>query len=138
MTDRDITVFFYGLFMDVGLLRSKGIEPGNVQRATLDGFGLRIGERATLWPDENSKAYGLVMTLSQRDVDSLYSAPDLAAYRAETITVRLEDGSSTSAVCYNLAKAPSGEPNPVYVEKLGKLAARVGFPSGYVDRIAGN
>jgi hypothetical protein len=45
---RRIHVFFYGLFMDVDLLRSKGAQPENPRLASVSGFALRIGQRATL------------------------------------------------------------------------------------------
>ncbi len=41
MTDRHIEVFFYGLFMDDNLLRSRGIGTLNPRPATVEGFGLR-------------------------------------------------------------------------------------------------
>lgn len=48
MSDRPIKVFFYGLFMDDSLLRSRGIVGLNPRPATVEEFGLRIGKRATL------------------------------------------------------------------------------------------
>jgi hypothetical protein len=39
--------FFYGLFMDEALLKSKGFNPTCFEIACLEGFGLRIGERAS-------------------------------------------------------------------------------------------
>ena len=43
-----VRVFFYGLFMDESLLATKGIEPSEVNLNFVDGYGLHIGERATL------------------------------------------------------------------------------------------
>jgi hypothetical protein len=43
MSARRIDVFFYGLFMDADLLRSKGVHPENVRQACAPGFALRIG-----------------------------------------------------------------------------------------------
>ncbi|MFN2633018.1 MAG: hypothetical protein ABR610_06340 [Thermoanaerobaculia bacterium] len=40
-----IDVFFYGLFMDVDLLREKGAAPVNPRPASVEGFALRIGAR---------------------------------------------------------------------------------------------
>ncbi len=47
---RKIDVFFYGLFMDEALLKTKGVIPANLRYASVLGFQLRIGNRATLVP----------------------------------------------------------------------------------------
>lgn len=44
---RRVAVFFYGLFMDAGALRQKGVDPVGLRRARVDGFSLRIGQRAS-------------------------------------------------------------------------------------------
>jgi hypothetical protein len=46
--ERRVEVFFYGLFMDEELLRGKGLEPEGGEIAAIDGFALRIGQRAAL------------------------------------------------------------------------------------------
>jgi hypothetical protein len=48
--ERRVEVFFYGLFMDEELLRGKGLEPEGGEIAAIDGFALRIGQRAALVP----------------------------------------------------------------------------------------
>lgn len=50
MSDRRLDVFFYGLFMEVAVLRKIGLTPVNPRRAYVEGFALRIGQRATLVP----------------------------------------------------------------------------------------
>jgi len=46
--ERRVEVFFYGLFMDEELLRGKGLEPEGGEISAIDGFALRIGQRAAL------------------------------------------------------------------------------------------
>ena len=46
--ERRVEVFFYGLFMDEELRRGKGLEPEGGEIAAIDGFALRIGQRAAL------------------------------------------------------------------------------------------
>src|SRR5687768_5800157 len=121
--------------MDAGILGSKGVEPSDVRRASLDGYTLNIGERASLSAQRKSRVHGVVMTLAERDLDTLYSEKGLGDYRPETVTAQLDDGSSISAVCYNLPQVPVGEPNQEYVEKLRRLARQLQLPSQYVDRI---
>ena len=42
-----VNLFFYGLFMDWTLLANKGFAPTVLGPARLDGYVLRIGERAS-------------------------------------------------------------------------------------------
>jgi hypothetical protein len=46
--ERRVEVFFYGLFMDEKLPRGRGLEPEGGEIAAIDGFALRIGQRAAL------------------------------------------------------------------------------------------
>ena len=47
-------------FMDEELLPGKGLEPEGGEIAAIDGFALRIGQRAALVPTPGAKVYGLV------------------------------------------------------------------------------
>ena len=58
MNTDQIMIFFYGLFMDESLLVSKGVQPTEPTTGYVEGYGLQIGERATLLPEANSRAYG--------------------------------------------------------------------------------
>jgi Gamma-glutamyl cyclotransferase, AIG2-like len=136
MSVRRIDVFFYGLFMDVTLLREKRVEPANVRPASVPGFALRIGQRATLVPGPNGRAYGLLMELSHDEVDELYSEPSVRSYRPEAVLVKLADGSRRPALCFNLVAPPAvGETNAEYASKLRDLAKRLQFPEDYVGSI---
>ena len=73
---RRIVVFFYGLFMDTNLLAAKGIET-SLRLASLRGFELRIGQRATLVPSIGTTVHGMVAELTNRDIDQLYSDPSV-------------------------------------------------------------
>jgi hypothetical protein len=68
MTRRLIEVFFYGLFMDVELLRSQAVVPMHPRRAFVEGFTLRIGQRATLMPTAGARAYGMLIALTHHDI----------------------------------------------------------------------
>jgi hypothetical protein len=136
MASRRVRVFFYGLFMDTAALAAQGLHPANAVHARLDGFALRLGQRATLVPEGNSTVHGVVVDLTRLEVQRLYSAPGLEAYLPEAVTVALPDGSAVAAVCYNLGDEPApSERNPAYAEKLSALCRRLGFPAAYVDSI---
>ena len=136
MTQRRIEVFFYGLFMDAELLRSKGTQPANVRMAAVPGFELRIGQRATLLQNPNTCAWGMLMQLTHSEVEQLYSEPSVQAYRAEAVLVQLSDGSFIPALCFNLVNPPAPEENnPEYAAKLKQLAIRLQLPADYIDCI---
>lgn len=136
MEPRRIAVFFYGLFMDVDLLLSKGTHPAHPRPACLPGFTLRIGQRATLLPNAESAAYGILMELSHGEVERLYSDASVSAYRPEAVLAQLGNGSYVPALCFNLVVLPApDEANADYAVKLRELARRLKLPAGYVESI---
>lgn len=128
-------VFFYGLFMDEGLLATKGIKPTSISLGFVDGYGLRIGERATLECRSDDRAYGVVMNIAPNDAAELYAEDSVADYLPELVTVELMDGTEVDATCYNLRGAKVTGANQDYAESLLKVASRLGFPDPYLDQI---
>src|SRR5213594_2873122 len=102
MTGRPIEVFFYGLFMDVELLRSQAVVPMTARRAFVEGFTLRIGRRATLIPMAGARAYGMLMALTHQEIAQLYAAPGLQHYLPEAVSAMTIEGQAVPALCYNL------------------------------------
>lgn len=136
LTDRHIDVFFYGLFMDDKLLRSKGIVPMNPRPASLEGFGLRIGKRATLVPARHEGSYGMIMGLTHDELQALYSGPGLEHYRPEAVLCTTLSGEQVCALCYNLPNAPApDEVNEEYAGQLRAVLAKLGFPAEYVELV---
>jgi hypothetical protein len=137
VTARRINVFFYGLFMDTDLLRSKGAQPTNPRTVCVPGFALRIGQRATLLPDSNSRVYGLLMELTHDEINRIYAEPSVQMYRPEAVIAELNDGTRLAALCFNLPTQPEPqEANEEYAQKLRELARRLELPAAYIDRIA--
>ncbi len=130
-----VDVFFYGMFMDPNALRARGLQPCNPRLACVRGMALKIGKRATLVPDENCVAHGLIMTLQLAELERLYSDPSVAAYGPELVNCEYADGSVTSALCYNLSEMDTGSPNLQYAAKLRGVAKRMGLPVEYVENI---
>jgi hypothetical protein len=136
MVSRRIEVFFYGLFMDADLLRTKGADPLNIRPACVPGFALRIGQRATLLRIPDARAHGILMELTHGEIEQLYSEPSVRAYRPEAVLAELSDGSRIPALCFNLPVPPGPEEvNSEYAAKLRDLARRLGLPSDYVESI---
>lgn len=137
MSDRRIDAFFYGLFMDLEILRDGGVAPINPRRAYVDDFALRIGQRATLLRSSGARAYGMLFALAHSELDRLYAAPGLEQYRPEAILARPLDGMPTPALCYNLGEAPRPyEGNPEYAARLQRALSKLNFPPEYVASIA--
>jgi hypothetical protein len=133
---RRIDVFFYGLFMDQELLRSKGIEPNDVRLAAVSGLKLRIGARAALVPSPEAEVHGVLMKLSHAELDKLYTEPSVQAYRPEPVLAVSPDGVTLAALCYNLPEPPDpDERNAEYAARLRTLAQRIGLPNDYVESI---
>ena len=136
MSQRHVDVFFYGLFMDEDLLRSKGLQPENVELATVVGMTLRLGERAALVSDESGRVHGVIMTLGLHELERLYSDPGVQSYRPEAVLVHPRSGGTVAALCYNLSDPPvPGVRNAVYAEKLRVVGKKVGLPPEYVASI---
>ena len=133
---RRLDVFFYGLFMDEQLLRAKGIHPADARIASVPGFVLRIGARATLVPAPGAEVHGVLMKLSHADLETLYGDASVQAYRPEAVLAMERNGAAVAALCYTLPDAPSpDEHNADYASRLRSLAQAVGLPSEYVTSI---
>lgn len=131
-----INVFFYGLFMDAELLRSKGAVPQNQILAQLQGYSIRIGNRATLIPEANKSVYGVLMSLTHHEIDFLYAEESLKAYRPEPVIVHTKDKKTLPALCFNLIQPPAThERNDEYARKLKLVAAQLELPEEYVNSI---
>jgi hypothetical protein len=130
-------IFFYGLFMDRALLVEKGLHPQMVGPAVLPGYRIHIGERATLVPSDSSRAYGVVMALSDEEARALYSEPSVREYVPERVRVALlEEGKALEVLCYNLPLELVAGANPAYAIKLAALVEALKFDSAYVAEIA--
>jgi hypothetical protein len=134
---RRLNVFFYGLFMDRGLLEAKGAQPPLTRLASVDGYELRIGERAALVPHESGRVHGVVTSLSHEELEKLYSEPSVQAYKPEPVLARLDNGEVIATLCFNLPEPPSADQrNPDYAAKLRVIAERLGLPSDYIASIS--
>lgn len=136
MSDRRIDAFFYGLFMDHEILREAGAVPTNPRRAHVEGFALRIAQRATLVPSPGARAYGMLFALMPSELERLYAARGLEEYRPEAILAQPLGGTPTPALCYNLPEAPQPhERNPEYAARLQRALTNLDFPAEYVASI---
>ena len=89
MTERTIPAFFYGLYMDEGVLRDKGVEPRHPRKAVVCGDRTRIGARATLL-DLNVRrfypqGYSAIALLAESHL-SLHAWPELGYVALDVFT----------------------------------------------------
>jgi hypothetical protein len=137
MSDRRLDAFFYGLFMDVDVLRESSVVPINPRRAYVDDFALRIGQRATLLPSSGARAYGMLIALTHQELERLYTAPGLEHYRPEAVLAHPLEGTPVPALCYNLREAPGPhERNPDYATRLQRVLSKLNFPPAYVAGVS--
>ena len=135
MNECSVAVFFYGLFMDESLIRSKGIQPLRTAFGFVDGYRLRIGARATLEVEASGRVYGVLMSISREELAKLYSYDTVADYVPEKVSVTLANGATESAVCYLLPPGKLQGTNSAYADSLLQLATRLGFPEDYLAKI---
>jgi hypothetical protein len=135
VTPRTVDIFFYGLFMDMGLLQQRGLHPSHSQVACLDGYDLVIGDRATLMPRADARVYGIVTGLPFADIDTLYAEPSVREYRPEAVLVTREDGRQIPALCYTLPSIADAPRNTSYAVQLLALAKTLAFPEVYLDTL---
>ena len=128
-------VFFYDLFMDERWLARKGVEPSEVSIGRVAGYGLRIGERATLVRRPGSHAYGVMMNIAPSEAAELYAEDSVADYVPEPVIVELMDGTRVDATCYNLPGEKVTGANKEYAQSLLDLATRRECPDSYLDQI---
>lgn len=133
----DMEVFFYGLFMDESILLKNGIEPTNPRSGYLNDYTLKIGNRASLIPCKDEKAYGIVMSVDKAAIQHLYAEPSVADYIPEEVNIVTDAGASIPAICYNLPAESLTGTNTSYAEALHKLATQKGFPTDYLEHING-
>lgn len=131
------SIFFYGLFMDTALLQEMGLGASVAVPAKLQGYKIHIGKRATLIQEPGCTSYGMLIELPDDEATTLYSAPDVCDYVPESvIAVRLNDGATQGALCYNLPADKRVEGfDAAYAQKLSNLLIRLEFPESYAREL---
>ena len=129
------SVFFYGLFMDEDLLRQKGLNPFDFKLASVTGYGLRIGARATLEASKSEQVFGSVVTLKADELKRLYSEESVADYVPTRLPVTDMQGHCAEAISYILPMALLSGRNPGYARSLLVAADKIGLPGAYLKTI---
>lgn len=128
-------IFFYGLFMDRNILTKNGINPSKPRKGYLNHYTLKIGNRASLVPCKNEKAYGILMEVNAEEIAKLYAEKSVSDYIPEKVEVVTESQERLLATCYNLPLSLLTGTNESYAQSLYKLATKLNFPKAYLDKI---
>ena len=128
-------VFFYGLFMDKDLLKEKGFNPHNIKRACLQGYQLKIGERATLVPHKGARSYGTVMELDSSELEYLYGSDGVEDYVPQAVQASTIAGEPLEAISYILPMEKLSGSNSEYASKLAGVAKKLDLPDDYIEEI---
>jgi uncharacterized protein YbjT (DUF2867 family) len=135
--DARVDVFFYGSFINPAVLRRNGFAAERLERGLVPGFEIAFRPTATLDRAPGGVVYGVLCSATHDELHALYAQDWLAAYRAEAVLVHLFDGRTAPALCW-IAAGPSGAPPAAdYRASIAEAARAHGFPSWYVERVAG-
>ena len=129
------SIFFYGLFMDESILKEKGFHPTSPVLAYIDGYCLRIGERATLIKSTGQRAFGAIMDLSEEELNRLYSDPSVVDYIPEQVIAHKIEGGAKNVLSYNLPKEKLVGKNKDYAISLSEVAKKIGLPQSYINEV---
>ncbi|KAA3633383.1 MAG: gamma-glutamylcyclotransferase [Proteobacteria bacterium] len=129
------SAFFYGLFMDRDLLKDKGLCPVGGEIARVTGYGLRIGERATLERSANERVFGVVIRLSRDELQRLYCAEEVVDYIPRQLLATGMCGNPIDVVSYVLPVERASGRNSEYAKALARVARKVELPLEYINEI---
>ncbi|HEU4413039.1 MAG TPA: gamma-glutamylcyclotransferase family protein [Polyangiaceae bacterium] len=134
-----VWVFFYGSYMNRGVLAEVGLAPARSEVARLDGYAIRIAPRANLIRSEAESAWGVLATATHAELDRLYAhARDVLGelYLPEAVLARAASGDYRPALCYLCPAMRARPAEAAYVERIVAPARALGFPAEYVERLA--
>ena len=121
--------------MDEELLKEKGLNPSAAKIAYVTGYGLRIGERATLMQSSQQRSYGSVIQLDEEDIEILYGDKSVEDYVPEEVTAIDTNGSRLTAITYILPIPMLSGQNKAYAKSLAIVARKIGLPEEYINEI---
>jgi hypothetical protein len=138
MDEARVKVFFYGTFMNPGVLAEYGIPAIEVVPAKLNGFKLEIRPRANLARDERSTVYGSLAALTHEELAKIYSYLEEhfgLKYLPEAVLAETFDAAFVPALCYIVPHMDDGAPELDYVKHLAADVRAIGLPEWYAEYV---
>ncbi len=124
--------------MNKDVLIKNGVNPLNPRKGYLNDYTIKIGNRASLIPCKKEKAYGIIMTINDEELVTLYSEKSVADYIPEKVKIIMNTTESVIATCYNLPLELLTGTNELYAKSLYKLSKKLNFPDEYLSIIQKN
>jgi hypothetical protein len=138
MAEPRVWVFFYGSYMNLGVLREVDLVPGEWEVGQLGGFDIRIRPRANLVRSDQHTVYGIAATATHAELGRLYAhAREVLGevYLPEAVLVRLSSGAWRPCLCYLCPEMTPRDAEDAYVERIVLPAREYGFPAWYLARL---
>jgi hypothetical protein len=133
-----VTVFFYGSYMSLDVLKGVGLVPDRVEVARLPGFEISIRPLANLVRSDRDAVYGILASATHRELERLYAhARDVlgGTYLPYPVVAHTLDGKLVPALCYIASSLEGGHADDEYVERILKPAREYNFPAWYIQRL---
>lgn len=127
-------VFFYGTFMEPGVLAEYGVLVTEVIPAKLSGFELDIRPRVNLVRADRSCVYGTLVAVTHEDLAKLYSEIEERfglKYFPEAVIAEALDGTLRPALCYITPQMSEGLADQDYINQLALCVRAMGLPEWY-------
>ncbi len=138
MDEPKVEVFFYGSYMNRGVLAEVNLAPEYWEPASLAGFDIRIAPRANLIPSPGHTVFGVLAAATHRELDRLYAhARDVLGetYLPHPILVQTRAGETRPALCYIAPQMIERPAERDYVDRILEPAREFGFPDWYLARL---
>jgi hypothetical protein len=138
VSDRKVSVFFYGSYINPGVLSEVNFVPDQVEAARLPGFDIEIRPLANLVRSDEHTVYGILTSATHAELDRLYShARDVLGglYLPEAVVAYTLDGRLVPALCYLATGMEPAPAKPEYVQRILTPAREYGFPEWYLQRL---
>ena len=133
--DQTVKAFFYGSFIRKDVQARAGFNPAKVEVARLSGFDIHICPHAALTPSDQHSVFGILVNITHRQLDTMYSAPGVGVFLPQAVLVETRDGKLVPSLCYI---PPSRENKPAdhdYLARLVTAGREYGFPEWYLSKL---
>jgi hypothetical protein len=129
-----VWVFFYGTFMNPGVLAEHGVIPAEVVPARLNGFELNVRPRVNLARTDSASVYGALAAVTHDDLARIYSNLEEVLgleYLPEPVLAEALNGALRPALCYIAPHMSDAPAERDYINQLAECVRAMGHPEWY-------
>jgi hypothetical protein len=134
-----IWVFFYGSNINLDVLKTAGLVPGEWEVARAAGFDIRIAPTANLIPSDRHTVWGINATATHAELAGLYTHYVQGTlgqtYLPEAILTITAEGKLRPAITYISHDMVPDRADPAYLDRILVPACRFGFPPWYLEKL---